>query len=176
MPIRHVKAPAAIMERMAAVQAKNHPHLDDALICIEFVDSKPYLKDRLNLGKVAKFSAALKLWLHNSYDFRLSICSDVWYDLLDDDQREAYLDLLLTRCQIEYEPNTVVVNGKRQVVKDEWGRIEYTDEPKYDDEGHPVWKVSPLDIAVISQNIKRYGLWFDDLVELKQAIESHEKE
>lgn len=173
MPVTHVKASAQVEGLVEDVRTKNHPHLEQALIALEFVDSKPYVKDRLNLGKVSKFSKATKLWFPSGkkYDFLISNCADVWFGILNDEQREALIDLQLSRCQVEYEPNTVVVNGKKQVVKDEWGRVEYTDEVKTDDEGFPIWKVSPLDMSVIADNIKRYGVWYDDLLALKKAID-----
>ena len=90
-------------------------------------------------------------------------------------QQEAWLDLVLTRCQVEYEPNTIVENGKKVVIKDEYGRVEYTDVIKTDDEGAPIWKVSPMNLAVISANVKRYGAWFEDLVSLKKAILDHKE-
>jgi len=172
MPVQHSKAPSHIMDLFHTVQDQHHPHLEGSVLAIEFVDSKPYVKDRLNLGKVGKFPAATKLWLQNKFDFFISMCTDVWFDLLDEDQREAYVDLLLTRCQVEYEPNVVTVNGKDQVIKDEWGRVEYSDTVKADDEGRPVWKVVPLDILTLTQNIKRYGLWYEDLLELHKAIQT----
>lgn len=175
MPIQHTKASPSLRQLLESIQEKNHPHLEQALIAFEFVDSKPFIKDRINLGKVTKFSPAAKMWFPDNakYDFCISACTDVWFGLLNEKQREAWIDLQLGRCQVEYEPNTVVVNGKKQTVRDEFGRVEYTQDIKTDDEGLPVWKVLPLDIGVIAENVKRYGLWYSDLLELKQAIESH---
>ena len=175
MPIHHMKASTAARKQLYDVMEKHHPHLKEAMIALEFVDSKAYIKDRLNLGKVSKFSKSTQLWFPDAakYDFCITICIDVWNDLLDDNQCESLLDLNLSRCQVEYEPETVIVNGKKQVVRDEYGRTEYTTDIKLDDEGRPVWKVSPLDVYVLVQNIKRYGLWYDGLLELKQAIDLH---
>lgn len=177
MPVSHVKATPQVCQLMGEIKEKHHPHLEQALIALSFVDSKPFVKDRINLGRVGRFSPAVKLWFPNDakYDFHITVCADVWFGLLNDQQRESYLDLVLTRCKVEYEANTVLINGKKQVVKDDFGRIEYTNQVKTDDEGQPVWKVVPLDLAVITENLKRYGIWYDDLLELKKAIESHEQ-
>jgi hypothetical protein len=171
MPVP-TKAGPQIVAQMKEIKEKNHPHLEQALIAVEFTETKPYVKDRLNLGKVSKFSKSIKIYLPKdaNYDFRLSLPSEVWYGLLKEPQKVAWLDLLLTQCQVEYEPNTVVVNGKKQVVKDEFGRVEYTDVMKCDDEGIPMWKVVPCDLSVYTKNIKRYGLWFEDVIELANVI------
>ena len=175
MPIHHMKASTAARTQLYQVLEKHHPHLADAMIALEFVDSKAYIKDRLNLGKVSKFSKATQLWFPDTakYDFCITLCIDVWTELLDETQCEALLDLNLSRCQVEYEPETVIVNGKTQVVRDEYGRTEYTNDIKHDDEGQPIWKVSLLDVNVLVQNIKRYGLWYEGFLELKTAIDSH---
>lgn len=166
-------ADQVVYELLENVKEKNHPHLAAAKIAVEFVDSKPFIKDRLNLGKVSKFSKAAKIWHppNKRYDFCISICADVWMDLLQVAQREPYLDLKLCQCQVEYEPEVVEENGKKQVVKDEYGRVSYTDEVKVDADGEPMWKVVPVGIPVFVENVKRYGLWYEDFVELKQAIE-----
>lgn len=178
MPVTHVRAAADIRQKLTDIKVANHPHLEQALIALEFVDSKPFIKDKVNLGKVSRFSKATQLWFSQDaqYNFLISVCADVWYGILKETQREALLDLHLTRCGVAYEPETVVINGKKTTVKDEFGRVEYTDQIKTDDEGRPVWKLSPLDIGVITSNIRRYGLWYDDLLELKDAIKLSEAE
>lgn len=173
MPMKHFKASPQICQLLDEVKAKHHPHLAQATIALEFVESKAYIKDEINFGKVAKFGSATKLWFpdHAKYDFLISLCADVWFGLLNNQQREALLDFRLSSCKVEYIPNTVVVNGKKQVIKDEFGRIEYTDQIKTDDEGKPVWKLANFGLAVVVENVKRYGIWYDGLLELKQAID-----
>jgi hypothetical protein len=95
---------------------------------------------------------------------------DLWHSVLKGNQREAYLDLQLSRCGVEYLPEEIEENGKKKPIKDEWGRVQYTQEVKVDDEGNPKWKVVPLDLEVFADNVRRYGLWCDDLLELKDAI------
>lgn len=171
------KAPNEVRELANGLIEKYHPHLKDAKIAIGFSDSKVFTRGRFNWGKVSKFSKLNKLWQakHEKYDFCILLCADAWYKFLTDLQKEALLDLCLSRCQVEYEPASVEKNGKKVVIKDEWGRVEYTDKIKFDDEGEPVWKVAPLSIGVFSHNIKRYGLWCEDLINLKYAIEGKEE-
>lgn len=171
MAINPWKCPQDILDLVREVQHKNHPRLANASITACFDDSKPFLKNRINLGKVTKFNAFNKLWQDNRHDFCLTIPSDLWVSVLNSDQREAYLDLQLTRCEVEYYPEIVVENGKKKPLQDEWGRIQYTDKMKTDAEGDPKWKVVPLDLEVLIKNVRRYGPWLDELTELKEAID-----
>ncbi len=164
------KVPTDVEDLLGKVK-ENHPHLADAYICLCFDDSKAFSGTKLNLGKVLKFSSLNKLWQAEKYDFCIVLCSDVWYSVLLDRQREALLDLQLARCRVEYLPAKVRENGKTRVLKDKWGRIEYTKDIKLSPSGDPIWKVSPLDFQVLTQNVRRYGLWFDELMDLKDAIE-----
>jgi hypothetical protein len=60
--------------------------------------------------------------------------------------------------------------ARKKVIKDEFGRVQYTTNIKTDDEGNPKWKILPLDLEIFSGNVRRYGLWYDELLELKDAI------
>lgn len=160
----------------------HHPRLEMASIAACFVESKPFTADgRFNWGRVRKFAPLDKLWHHRdrTYDFLLVICSDAWHAVLKElHQKEAYLDLLITRCTADYMPATVVVNGKEKKIQDEWGRLEFTDQLKCDEAGNPCWKVAPMDMLVMGANAKRYGLWHEDLVYVRDAVnnapEGHE--
>jgi hypothetical protein len=151
-----------------------HKRLAEANVALSFNDGKAFTGGRFNWGKVVKFSPLAKLW-HPSdatYDFHISLPADSWHSLLSGDQREAWLDLHLTRCQVEYVPVMIEVNGKKFPEKDEWGRTKYTDEIKRDEEGNPKWRVSPLDLMVFVDNVSRYGLWSQDLVDFKETIDA----
>src|SRR5581483_11681680 len=102
-----------------------------------------------------------------------TLCADAWLSVLDSYQREALIDLHLTRCQLEYVPMIVIdeETGEKKVLKDEFGRIQYSDVIKTDEDGNPKWFVAPLDILVFQENVKRFGCWLADLQELKTVIE-----
>lgn len=166
------KAPADILAMVDDVKQRHHAQrLGPASVAVAFDDSKPFLKNKINLGKVTKFNAFSKLWQNTRHDFCLTIPSDLWVSVLNSTQREAYLDLQLTRCEVEYYPEIAVENGKKKPIKDDWGRIQYTDKMKTDDAGDPKWKVVPLDLEVLIKNVRRYGPWLDELTELKEAID-----
>jgi hypothetical protein len=165
-----------VKELIEQIKQKNHcPRLSEAKIAICFNDGKMFVKNRFNWGKVQKFSNLAKLWHHPRHDFLINVPGDIWTDILNENQREALVDLHLSRCGVEYEPETIEENGTKKVVKDEWGRVEYTDIIKTDDEGNPKWLVYPFDLEVISSNIGRYGLWCEGLADLKTAIETSSK-
>ena len=162
------KASQEVHDLLEAVKTKYHlPRLENAVIVVEFKDSKPFPKNRFNWGSVSKFGS--KLWLAGDFTFRFTICADLWHDVLNDVMREAYLDLLITRCEPVYIPQTVEVNGKKQVVKDDFGRVQFTDEIKLDDDGEPKWQIVPMDLGVMTKNVQRYGLWMEDLIEFAKV-------
>lgn len=165
------KASQDIVDLVNEIKNKYHlPRLEHASIAVVIKDEKPFVNDKLNLGKVSKFSLSAKMWHQNPYDFCITIRSDLWPDFLNEDQKRAYIDLQLTRCQVEYVPETTEINGKKKPSKDEWGCIKFTNEIKLDNDGNPKWKVSNLDLEVLTSNIRRYGLWHDELLEFKETI------
>ncbi len=181
MPINPWKCPQDVADLIREIQTKNHsPRLAVASISSCFDDGKPFVKNKLNLGKVTKFSPFNKLWHATQYDFCVTIPADLWVSVLNAGQREAYLDLQLTRCEVEYIPVYVefVKNGKtkKEKVKDEWGRVQYTDEIMEDEvSGDPKWKVLPVGMEVLTRSVRRYGPWLDELIEFREAIDGHAK-
>lgn len=167
------KAPSEVQQLLEVIKKKHHsPRLDECSLAVCFEDSKPFLKNKLNLGKLTKFGATARLYQEDKFDFCLIIPSSLWQDMLNLESKKAYLDLQLTRCSMEYEPEVVEENGKKKKIMDEFGRVQYSNAPKYDAEGNIKWKIEPLDLEVFAQNVSRYGLWQDDLITLKEAIDS----
>ena len=50
------------------------------------------------------------------------------------------------------------------------GRTKYTNVMKFDDNGDPKWKIAPLDLEIFTSNVSKYGVWSDQILELKEAI------
>jgi hypothetical protein len=164
-----------VLDLFTVVKEKHHhDRLFQAKIAVCFSETKPFIKGRFNWGKVMKFSPLMKLWhpTHSKYDFMVILCADAWHSILNSYQKEALVDLHLTRCSVDYIPAMAVDEyGKNKVVKDEWGRIQYTNEIKFDDENNPKWKVLPLDILVFTENVLRYGPWSEDIHMFKEALD-----
>jgi hypothetical protein len=170
MPVTWI-APLNVLELLETIKEKyHHPRLQAASLSVVFNESKPFTKDRFNWGSVCKFSVFNKLFQDLKYDFCISICSDVWHSILNAEQKEALLDLHLTRCEVEYIPETIIEGKKKIVVKDEWGRVKYTNDIKFDEDGNPKWQVAPLDLNVFSRNVERYGLWCTELNDFKSVL------
>lgn len=152
----------------------HHDRIGTSKIAVAFVDSKPFIKGRFNFGKVVKFSNMAKLWhpAQGKFDFLSILCSDAWHSLLNANQREALVDLHLTRCSVEYEPEFAEdEKGKKHPIKDEWGRIQLSTNMKFDEFGVPKWKVLPQDLNVYTENVIRYGPWCEEILEFKDALE-----
>lgn len=163
-----------VVQLVEKVKTQNHhPRLAAASVAICFSDTKPFVGGRFNWGKVNKFSAIAKLYQNQKHDFLITLCADAWVSILDAPQREALIDLHLERCQVDYEPIFVEVNGKKKPVKDEWGRIQFSETVKTNDDGDPKWKVAPLDLVVFQSNVLRYGCWCEDLMDFKSAIDKN---
>lgn len=169
------KVQQSVLDLIHKVQHKNHPRLETASIAACFQDGKAFVKNKMNLGKVLKFSPFNKLWQLDKHDFCLLIPSSLWNEVFQEEQKEAYVDLQLTRCEVEYEVQVIEENGKKIKVKDEWGRVQYTEQMKTDDEGNIKWKVLPLNgavgLEVFTSNVRRYGTWLDSIEDLKEAMD-----
>ena len=165
------KVPDTVQTIIDDVKDLNHsPRLDEARVTAAFIDSKPFVNNRFNWGSTKKFSDFSKVWQDEKYDFCIVICSDIWHQILSPDQKHAFIDLHMSRMEAEFLPEVAVENGKKKVVKDEFGRVQYSNELKIDDDGNPKWKVSPLDLLIFTQNVSRYGLWCEELLEFNDAI------
>lgn len=166
-------APLAVFEKLNEIKTKAHSRLESVSVVIELSDAKPFKNNRLNLGNVRKFSAANKIWQRGDFDFCITLVGEVWSQILKGLQQDALLDLHLTRIEPVYVPEVVIENKKRITIKDEYGRIVLSKEQKLDKHSNPIWRILPVDLGVLVQNVRRYGFWFDDLVEFKNvAIES----
>lgn len=170
-------APEDVQQLLLKVKTKHHsPRLDEARVVVCFDDSKPFKKNRFNWGKTRKFTQDAKLFQHQRYDFSIILPQSSYNEILNAEQREAWLDLRLECCQAEMEPEVVEQNGKKKTVTDEWGRIVFTNEMKRDDDsGEPLWKVDPQDVLVIHSNISRFGCWCTEFVDLGDAVNKKEE-
>ena len=106
------KASEEVSDLVNEVCQKYHAdRIQNASIGVCFDESKPFVKNKLNLGKVTKFSPLAKLWQGTKLDFCISISMDLWHSVLTEEQREAFIDLQLSRCGVEYLPEEIEENG-----------------------------------------------------------------
>lgn len=164
MGVKPWVAPETVNKMLDSVFDKHHAdRLGNLSIRLMFDESKPFTKNKMNLGKLLKVRDIDKPHMTRKIDYYVVTSSDLWHSVLNDHQREAFIDLHLSRLHPEYLPVTVIENKKKKVVKDEWGRIEYTTDLKLDAEGDPIWRVAPVDIYVCAINAEKFGLWLDGM-------------
>ena len=170
MALKPWTAPEIVNQLLEKVFDKHHgERLVNLKISVSFDDSKPFSKNKMNLGKLVKVRDLDKLHMSVKYDYYVVVSSDLWHSALNDHQREAYIDLHLTRLSPEYQPVTVVEGKKKKVVKDQWGRVEYTTDLKLDANGDTIWRVAPIDLYVCAENARKYGLWLEAMEEFDAA-------
>lgn len=164
------KAGNEVAELIDKVQKRFHKHLEDARIACIFNDSQSFVKNRFNWGKVTRFSPVAKLFQDEKHDFLITLCSDAWASVLNQGQREALIDLHLCCCKVEMKPVIVQENKKKKMVRDQWGRVQFTDEMFFDEDGNPKWTVLRLDLNVFMDNVSHYGCWCQDLLDFRSVI------
>ena len=163
-------APEEVFEILQNVKDKAHPQLENVAVVVELSDAQRFKNNRLNLGNVRKFSNANKIWQKGDFDFCITVVGEVWQEILRGPQREAILDLHLSRIEPVCEPEVIIENKKRIICKDDFGRIIFTETQKLDKNGAPRWRIVPI-LDVLAQSIRRYGYWFDELIELRKIDE-----
>lgn len=169
--LEHNSQPYKIMNTMIQ---KNHPHLQEAKIILYATD-----RNRLRANNVVVASASrapAKLKASTDADFTITIHITPWSDL-NQAQQTACLDHELMHCGVHYEPVKEQVGKTRQgkartkIVRDEYGRVQYTNEIKRDDDGAPKWRMIPHDLEEFRDIVERHGLWDQSLQEFKKAID-----
>lgn len=168
-------APDNVISMLNELKTSNHSRLitesGECGVTVVLADVKPFINNRFNWGTVKKFSEFNRLFMPTPIDFCIVVSSDAWHQILDNDQRKALIDLHLTRIEPEYLPEVNVVNGKKKPVKDEFGRVVYSQELKLDENGQVKWKVNPLDLCTFIDNVVRFGCWAEELQNFKEAME-----
>lgn len=149
-------ADSSVKSLMEEIRDKHHPHLLEARIAILFSDKRKVSGNKITLGTAKKVSDEDKVLSH--FDFKIVLSAEDWADLTSN-EKEALLDHELSHCDVMREPVTETIGGKRQTVKDKYGRTVYSDEIKVDeDTGRPKWKIRSHDFENFAHIAERYGL------------------
>ncbi len=187
MAKRPEPAPPEVTEQFERIKKQHHlPRLEHARIAVMFRDEPAFKKGRFNWGSVKKcdpVSQALSGMSNaDEYDFVVIIPEAAWEFCRVSNVTNGYADLFLTRCSVEYEPETKTVPGKagkpgkEKPIKDDWGRVKYTTNPKYDEDGQPKWTALPLDLHTLTDNVGRYGAWCDDFEDFRDAAQGKDEQ
>ena len=161
------EAPDDIRRNVEALKLEHHPHLANASIWVLCSDGKALRNNQLLVTQTRKCTKTEKL--STGRDFKIIIMMEAW-SVLPDAARQIALDEALCRCGVKYIPQTVEVNGRKEVVKDEVGRIIYTDQIEYDAEGAPKWRINPPDAGLYYALLQRRGQYSEEAENVTRAL------
>lgn len=137
----------------------HHPRLALASIWWLLCDSKPIQSDRFVAVKIQRCNKAEKL--ETGHDFKVMVIAEAW-EMLTNDQREQALDEAMCRCGVKYIPQMIEISGRKEPIKDDLGRIVYTDQIAYDNEGNPKWKIEQPDAGLFYAMLLRRGQYSEE--------------
>lgn len=93
--------------------------------------------------------------------------------------KRACLDHELAHCGVHYEPVKEQIGTTRggkprlKVVRDSYGRIQYTNEIKRNQEtGEPKWRLITHDLEEFRDIVARHGVWDESLQSFKQILDN----
>jgi hypothetical protein len=161
------EAPEEIRRMAEQIKLEHHPHLSQAGLWVLCSDGKAIRNNQLLVTQSKKSTKTEKL--STGRDFKIIVMMEAW-SLLPDAARRIALDEALCRCGVKYVPQTVEVNGRKEVVKDELGRIIYTDQMEYDTEGVPRWRINPPDAALYYPLLVRHGQYAEEAENVTRAL------
>ena len=162
------QAPEDIKQQVNELKAEHHPHLAAASLWVLCSDGKAVKDNQIIPTQSKKCTKTEKL--SSGHDFKIIIMAEVW-DKLTDKQRQIALDEALCRCGVQRVPQTVEVNGKKEELKDEFGRTIFTEELAYDKLGQPKWKINPPDAGLYFALLARHGQYSEAAENVHRAIE-----
>jgi len=161
------EAPQEIVQQVKALQGEHHEHLSLASIWVLCSDAKCIRDNRLIVTTTQKCTKTERL--SSGHDFKITILMEAWAQLTDP-QRAVALDEALCRCGVKYRPKTVEVNGKKEVLKDDLGRVIHTDQIEYDRENRPKWKVNAPDAGLFFDLLARHGEYGEEAENATRAL------
>jgi len=161
------EAPQEIRRTAEQIKDEHHPHLATAGLWVLCSDGKAIRNNQLIVTQSKKCTKTEKL--STGRDFKIIVLTEAW-SILPDAARKIALDEALCRCGVRYVPQTVEVNGRKEVVKDELGRTIYTDEIEYDKEGVPKWRIHPPDAGLYYAMLGRHGQYSEEAENAARAL------
>jgi len=145
----------------------HHPRLAQASLWMLISDAKGVVDNKIIATRTGKCTKHEKL--STGHDFKITILAETWANLTDA-QREIAVDEALCRCGVKYIPQTIEVNGKKETLKDEWGRVIHTDQISHDDEGNPRWKLNKPDAELFFAMLGRHGEHGEEVENVTRAL------
>ncbi|MEX2673027.1 MAG: putative metallopeptidase [Phycisphaeraceae bacterium] len=162
------QAPEEIRKQLQLIKDEYHTHLAPASMWVICSDGAAIRDNQLVATQTKKCTKSEKL--STGHDFKIVILMETWAKLTDD-QRHLALDEALCRCGVRMVPETVEINGRREVLKDDLGRVIFTDEMDVDKLGNPKWKVNRPDAELYFKMLARKGTYNEQAENTVRALE-----
>lgn len=162
------QAPEDIRAELNRLKDEHHPHLAAASLWVLCSDAPGIRDNQLIATQTKKCTKTEKL--SSGHDFKVIILTETWSKLTDE-QRSVALDEALCRCGVRLVPETVEINGRREVLKDDLGRVIYTDEIDVDKLGNPKWKINRPDADLYFALLARHGTYHEPAENTVRALE-----
>lgn len=153
---------------MNEIIARYHQTLQEAKIILYGCDKNRIRDGQVVIAKAEKSSQKMKASAGS--DFTITMHMMPWGDLTLD-QKKACMDHELTHCGVQFEPIKERVGTKWKVVKDEYGRKQYTNDIKRDENGIPKWKLVSHDLEEFNNIVLKHGVWDQNIKSFKEALE-----
>lgn len=161
------EAPDEYKSLVNEIKEAHHQHLAQASIWVLVSDAKSIVDNRLVPTDTRRCTSTEKL--KTNHDFKIIIRAGAW-NVLTDNQRRVAIDEALCRCGVKYEPETIEINGKKEIVTDEIGRVIYTNTIAVDKYGEPKWKINHLDAGIYFALLQRHKVYSDEVENVQRAL------
>jgi hypothetical protein len=165
------EASVKIQQQVRAIADQHHSHLHQASLWVLCSDARAIRDNHIIATQTKKCTNTERL--SSGHDFKIIIMMEIWA-MLTDEQRDKALDEALCRCGVKRVPQTMEINGKKEVVKDDYGRIVYTDEIAYDKEDRPKWKINRPDAELYFGMIRRHADYNEEAENVQRAFAGQE--
>lgn len=174
MAIWELESNSSIYTMMNELIERYHPHLSESKIILYANEKNKLKSNHVIIASASKASSRLRA--STEADFTITIHMMPWGDL-SESQKRACLDHELSHCGVHYEPVKEQVGTSRngrprmKVVRDSYGRIQYTDEIKRDPEtGKPKWRLITHDLEEFRDIVDRHGVWDSSLQSFQEVL------
>ncbi len=154
-----------------------HMYLQESKIVLYASDKNKLKANQVVVAESGKAPMKLKA----AIDADFTIMFYPYWTNLNAKEKLACLDHQLKRCSVHYEPYKEQVGTSRggkpklSVVRDEFGRKQYTNEIKRDEFGKPKWRLLPYEVEEYHEVVLRHGAWNEILDEFRNALDTNEE-
>ncbi len=151
-----------------------HSRLEEAKIVLYANDKNKNRANKIIIAEASKASSKMKA--STNADFTIMVYMTPWSDL-NMTQKRACLDHELCHCGVHFEPVKEAAGGTRsgrprlKVVRDDYGRVQYTNEIKRNENGEPKWRLLPHDLEEFRDIVARHGIWDKDIQSFKEVLD-----